>query len=775
MRLWYLKPADYWAQGNPVGNGRLGAMLMGGTAEETIYLNEDTFWSGHPRRLTDMDTAEDFRRIQTLVKERNYHEAEDLFETKMALNWGESYLPTGMLRLHFPHGAAADYKRQLCLDKALWGSCYTADGVMYTREMLASAPHQVLAMRVTANQPGMLNFSLTADCPLRHQCITKNGDLWLMTQAPSMIEPSYINEYPEPVYYSDKPEEQGVRAWTGVRILPEGGRVITEGGRLSVEKADAAVILIATRTSFRRFNEMADIPDEEIQKKVLADLNGAPAWDVLRQAHIADYRQYATRVDFALEGNIRDDLPTDERLNQFDADAPDVGLYPLLFQFGRYLMISASRPGTQAMNLQGIWSHWVRPPWSSNYTLNINTEMNYWPAMSCALQEMAEPLVTFTKEMAESGKEVAQRMYGARGAAAHHNTDLWRFAWPVGNHVKGFTISGFWYMSLAWLCGLLYEQYEYTLDEAYLRDTAYPVMREAALFLLDLMEEEEDGTLIVCPSTSPENHFDVKGRRVVLDRTSTMTMDQTRELLGNCLKAADTLGIADDFVEEVRAAYPRLRPDTIGKDGRLMEWYDEQQERERTHRHISHLYGVHPGQVINAEETPALMEAARQAMLGRGDDGTGWSLAWKLCQWARQREGDHALDVLNMQLRLVIDTGSPEASAMGGGSYGSLLCAHPPFQIDGNFGVTAGMAELLLQSRGDTLWILPALPKKWQKGHICGLKARNRITADIAWNGEHGEATLRCDRPCTVSVSVLNDAPARKITITPDDAAIIRW
>ena len=774
MKLWYNRPASCWTEALPAGNGRIGAMLMGDPAQESVYLNEDTLWSGHPRRLENVNTVESFHKIRELVFQRRYKEAEQLIEglDGMSFPFGESYQPLGTLKLDFSAAEYENYRRELNLDDALLTVAYDADGVRYSRELLVSAPGQVMAVKLSASQPGKVSFRMSVDCPLHHEACCEDGMMWVMVQAPSRVDPNYHEGDDEPVKYSDAPEERAVRAWTAVQIRHTGGELKAEDGALTLSGANEAVILLAARTSFRRYDLFPDIPDEEIRAKCLSDLKGVEDYESLKAAHVADHRKYMSRVQLQLGGESREDRPTDERLRNFNPDQPDAGLYPMLFQYGRYLLIAGSRPGTQALNLQGIWNQEVRPPWSSNYTININTEMNYWPAMICNLAEMQLPLIDFAGELCESGRDLAKNLYGARGSVAHHNSDLWRFAWPVGSHTPGSTGYGFWNMSLPWLCNHVFERYEYTLDEAYLRDTAWPIMRDAAMFVMDMLVEDEDGTLIVSPATSPENRYSIGDFNPAVDRTTAMSMAMARELFGNSIKTCEILGVDAEFADEMRAALAKLRPDKISESGRMMEWYEDHDEKEVHHRHISHLYGAHPAQHINPEDSPELMNAVRRSLEVRGDEGTGWSLAWKVCQWARQMDGDHALQVLKMQLRLV--DGSKTNYHGGGGSYANLFCAHPPFQIDGNYGVAAGIAEMLLQSRGDRLLILPALPAEWNSGSVRGLCARGGVEAGIVWDGESGCAKLSCASERTVRLSIGKGQPI-EVKLVPGKETVLKW
>jgi alpha-L-fucosidase 2 len=456
--------------------------------------------------------------------------------------------------------------------------------------------------------------------------------------------------------------------------------------------------------------------------------------------HVSDYQHYFRRVSLFLGENEKAALPTDDRLRAFLTDHNDPALYALLFQYGRYLLISSSRPGTRAANLQGIWNKELRAPWSSNYTININTQMNYWPVFSCGLGELNEPLRELIKGIAKKGVETAGEMYGARGFTSHHNSDIWNVTWAVGNHKRGTGIYAAWNMSAAWLCRHLFDEYEYSQDRTFLEQTAYPIMKEAALFLLDILVKDEKGRYMVCPSTSPENSFIWEGKAIGLARTSTMTMAMVKELFNNCITACNTLGKDREFAEELRSRKLDLFPFLTGSKGQLLEWDDEYEEKEPHHRHTSHLYGLHPSNLISPDKTPELADACRRTLELRGDDGTGWSLAWKVNFWARLWDGNHALAILNNQLRFV-EEGETKYGG-GGGTYPNMFDAHPPFQIDGNFGVAAGIAEMLLQNMDGGLHLLPALPDSWKNGHCIGLCGKKQIKVDIFWDGDNAEAVL---------------------------------
>ena len=459
-------------------------------------------------------------------------------------------------------------------------------------------------------------------------------------------------------------------------------------------------------------------------------------------------------------------------MNWFKEAPNDPALYPLLFQFGRYLLISSSRKGTQATNLQGLWNKELRPPWSSNYTININTQMNYWPVFTCALVELQQPLVELIKELAVTGRVTAREVYGVNGFVAHHNADLWRLASPVGNHVKGSAVYAYWNLSAGWFCRHLYEQYEYTLDVDYLRDVAYSLMKEAATFLAAILTEGKDGCLFICPSTSPENSFLYEGARCSVSATTTMTMTIVKELFKSCIKSCEILGCDAELAKELRAKLKRLYPYKIGSQGQLLEWYEEYEEVELAHRHISHLYGLYPANEITLEGTPELADACRKSLDIRGDDGTGWSLAWKICAWARLGDGNRAFKLLSRQLRVVQDTGINYSA--GGGTYPNMFDAHPPFQIDGNFGATAGIAEMLLQSRDGKVFILPALPAAWEKGFVRGLRVRRCITVNIQWDKNTVNAELMSNIDQTVMVAVRGTEPT-DVMLKAGVPATFKW
>ncbi len=755
MRLWYEQPAASWVEALPVGNGRLGAMIFGGVEREVLSLNEDTLWSGYPRDLNPKGKGSFFRKAAELAKNKKYHEAQELVERELTSGWTQSYMPIGDLVIDFKHaGCVENYSRSLDISSAISSIEYNVSEARYQRETFASAPDNIIIMRFSCSQQKSISFSMSFKCSLKSLVSVDNGFLVLKGEAPSHVEPSYSNDLEIPVVYSDMDGERGMLYAAMAKVIATGGRIASTPTTIEVAGADEVIILIDARTSFSGYDKHPYLNGNEYESVCADNISKAAtkSYDDIFCAHVSDYRYYFDRVRLDLGENEASCLPTDKRLYRFREIQDDLSLYTLLFQFGRYLLIASSREGTQPANLQGIWNSEIRPPWSSNYTININAQMNYWLAFSCNLGELQQPLVELIENLAVNGRKTAQEVYGARGFTSHHNTDLWRLTSPMGNHWKGSACFAFWNVSAGWLCRHLYDQYEYTLDRDFLIDIAYPIMRSAALFLLDIMMEDNQGYLIICPSTSPENTFIYEGKQCNISASATMSMTIARELFHNCIKCCELLDCDTDFADELKEKINKMYPYKIGSKGQLLEWYEEYEEAEPGHRHISHLYGLHPANEITLEGTPELAEACKASLNLRGDEGTGWSLGWKINQWARLFDGDRALKLLNTQLR-VVESSDVKYSERGG-TYINMFDAHPPFQIDGNFGATSGIAEMLLQSRGKRIFILPALPSAWKKGEVKGLCAKGRVTVDIQWDEDFVKTELLSEIDQTVMVAV---------------------
>ncbi|MGP4113698.1 glycoside hydrolase family 95 protein [Streptomyces sp. 4N509B] len=718
LRLWYPAPAAEWLQALPIGNGRLGAMVFGGVASETLQLNEDTVWAGGPYDPANPDGLAQLERIRSLVFAGDWAGAQSLVDSAfMGGPLGQlPYQTVGDLRLTFPSGGAvSDYHRELDLTTAVALTRYVRDGVTYSREVFASAADQVIAVRLTADTGGRVSFSATFDSPQSSSTLSPD---------PLTIGLDGTTEGWEGV-----PGQVRFRALATARAT--GGRVTSGNGTLTVEGADAVTLLVSVGSGYTTFEDVTG--DEDARALGPLTAAGELAYEELRARHVGDYQELFHRVALDVGTSGAADRPTDERVADFAAGT-DPQLVTLFFQFGRYLLISSSRPGTQPATLQGLWNEQLAPSWDSKYTVNINTEMNYWPAGPTNLIETMEPLLAMVEDLSVTGARTARVQYGAEGWVCHHNTDAWRGTAPVDG-----AFWGMWQTGGAWLALAVWEHYRFTGDLDALR-ARYPVLRGAARFFVDtLVEDPNTGHLVTCPSNSPEN---AHHPNVSVCAGPTMDMQIIRDLFGAVAEASTLLDTDADLRDTVRALAGRLAPTRIGAQGQIQEWQEDWDAiaPEQGHRHVSHLYGLHPSNQITPTGTPELAQAARVTLERRGDAGTGWSLAWKINFWARLADGARSYKLLADQL-------TPDRTAP------NLFCLHPPFQIDGNFGATAGITEWLLQSHTEEIHLLPALPPELPTGQVTGLRARGGDTLDITWeNGRLTHATVHALRARTVRI-----------------------
>ncbi len=773
--LWYKQPAGYFEESLVLGNGKTGASVFGGVAADKIYLNDATLWSGEPVDANMNPEAYTYIPvIREALKNEDYPLADSLNRNVQG-TFSQSYAPLGTMFINFKHdGTAQNYYRELNIEEAISTVSYEVNDVKFSREYFISHPDQIMVIKLSSSKKGELNFSIKFESLLKHSLSTRDNTLNVSGYTPTRAEPNYRGNMINSVVFD---ENRGTRFSSLVKIKNQDGTVTETDSSLVLEKGTEALVIVSIATSFNGFDKDPSTEGVNNQDIALNQLNRAfsKSFQELRSSHLDDYRSYFKRVSLNLGRTEAPDLPTDERLRRYAEGKEDKNLEILYFQFGRYLLISSSRTQGVPANLQGIWNPYIRPPWSSNYTVNINVEENYWLAENTNLSEMHQPLLGFIGNIAETGKITAKTFYGVGGWAACHNSDIWAMSNPVGDFGQGDPVWANWNMGGTWLSTHLWEHYAFTRDIEFLESYGYPLMKGAAQFCLEWLVEDEHGKLITSPSTSPENNFITpEGYRGATFYGGTADLSMIRELFTQTIKASKILNADPDFRVRLEEALKLLHPYRIGKKGNLQEWYYDWEDADPQHRHQSHLFGLYPGHQIIPLKTPELAMACRKTLEIKGDESTGWSKGWRINLWARLWDGNHAYKMYRELLRYVDPDGRNTNYSRGGGTYPNLFDAHPPFQIDGNFGGAAAVAEMLLQSGEEEIRLLPALPDAWQSGSVTGLCARGGFEVSMEW--DHNALTkVRVISKTGGQATLINGTKQIKISLKKDEQTEIEW